>query len=59
MADQQARNSCKIFLSPWKNVLGIVQNYWTYFKKFGPLSENSSLFLVSQAAYGPSDQCMG
>jgi len=45
----------KIFRpSPWKNVLSIVENYWTEFKKYGPLSENSSSPpLVSQAGYGP------
>ena len=26
---------------------------WTQFKKLGPLSENSSPYLVSQAGYGP------
>jgi len=34
-------------------MLGIVQNYWASFKKIGPISENSSLPLVSQAGYGP------
>ena len=40
------------FCSPWKNVLDIVWKYWTYFKRFGPLLENSSPLLVSQAGYG-------
>jgi len=46
---------CKIFRPPWKNVhvLSIGQNYWIWFKKFGPLSENSLPPLVSQAGYGP------
>ena len=43
----------KFFRSPWKNVLDIVWNYWTYFKKIGPFSENLSPPLVSQAGYGP------
>jgi len=34
-------------------VLDVVKNYWTQFKIFGPLSENSSPHLVSQASYGP------
>jgi len=34
-------------------MLGIVQNYWASFKKFGPISENSFLPFVSQAGYGP------
>ena len=35
-------------------MLDIVQNYWTQFKKFGPISENSlPLVLVCQAGYGP------
>jgi len=38
---------------PWSNVLGTVENYRTWFKKVGPLSENSSPPLVSQAGYGP------
>jgi len=29
-------------IPPCKNVLGIVYNYWTLFKKCGPPSENSS-----------------
>jgi len=33
--------------------LDVVKNYWTQFKIFGPLSENSSPHLVSQASYGP------
>jgi len=37
------------FSPPCKNVMDIVQIY----KKFGPLSENSSSSLVSQAGYGP------
>jgi len=37
---------------PWKNVLDTVSNHWTQFKKFGPLSENSSPLLVSQAGSG-------
>jgi len=36
-----------------ENVLDILQNYWTHFKKFEPLSGNSSPLLVSQAGYGP------
>ena len=32
----------KLSPPPWKNVLDIAWNYWTKFKKFGPLSENSS-----------------
>jgi len=36
----------KIFIPPRKMC-------WIYFKKFGPLSENSSPLLMSQAGYGP------
>ena len=43
----------KFFAPPWKNVLNVVWNYWTQFKKFEPLSENPSPLLVSQAGYGP------
>jgi len=39
-------NPLKISFAPPENVLDIV-------KKFGPLSENSSPTLVSQAGYGP------
>ena len=59
---QQALNqpppleNVKIFRSPLENVLSIAENYWTQFKKFGPLSENSSPPLVSQAAFGPGVQ---
>jgi len=28
--NQEAKSPCKIFRLPWKNVLGIVENYWTY-----------------------------
>jgi len=48
-----AKPPYKIFRSPWKNVLIIGQNYWTKFKKFGPLSEKSSPPVVSQAGYRP------
>jgi len=42
------------FSPPWKNVLGIVQNCWMgIVEKVGPLSQNSSPPLVSQAGYGP------
>jgi len=44
---------CKPFRLSWKNLLDIVENYWTYFEKNGPLSENSSPHLVLQAGYGP------
>jgi len=46
----------KIFRPPWKNVLDIIQNYWTQFKKFGP-PENSSPYLVSQVGYRPAESC--
>jgi len=48
-----AKPPCKIFGLHWKNVLDTVYNYWTYFKKFARLSENSSLALVSQVGYRP------
>jgi len=44
---------CNPLRPPWKNLLGIVENYWTLFEKFGPLSENSSPHLVFQAGYEP------
>jgi len=37
----------KFFAPPWKMC-------WTQFKKFGPVSENSSPLLLSQAGYGPA-----
>jgi len=39
---------------PWKNLLDVVQNYWTQLKKLGLLSENFSPILVSQAVYEPA-----
>jgi len=38
-------------------MLGMVDNYWTLFEEFRPLSENSSPPLVSQAVYGPESVC--
>jgi len=43
----------------WKNVLCIVENFWTYLKKLGLLSGNSSPTLVSQAGYGPAEDWKG
>jgi len=39
--------------APWKNVFGHILKLLDVVKKFGPLSENFSLRLVSQAGYGP------
>jgi len=39
-------------LPPWKNVLDMVWNYWTQFKKFGPLSGNSSPLLALRSCWG-------
>ena len=49
-----AKPSLKFVSPPWKIVLDTFWNYWTYFKKIGPLSENSSSRLVTQAGYGPA-----
>jgi len=59
---KQARNQggfappYKFFRPSWKYVLDILWNYWTCSKKFGPLSENSSPLLVSQAGCGPASK---
>ena len=45
---QWGKSPYKSFLTPWKNVLDIVQKYWSLFHKFGPLSENFLPHLVSQ-----------
>jgi len=50
---RRAKPPLQNFTPPWKNVLSIVENYWTLFKKFGPLSESSSPPLMSQTGYGP------
>jgi len=42
------------FSPPWKNVLDIIKNIRHSSKILGPLSENSSPLLVSQAGYGPA-----
>jgi len=43
----------KFFASSWKNMLNVVWKCWTWFKKFGSPSENSSPRLVSPTGYGP------
>jgi len=47
-----AKRPYKFFRLPWKNAFSIVENYWTLFKNFGPLSENSSSPLVPKLVTG-------
>ena len=47
--EAQGGNLLQFFLPPWKNMLDIGHS----FKKFGPLSQNSSSPLASQAGYRP------
>jgi len=51
--EEGSKPPLQTFSPPWKNLLGIAENYWTLFEKFGPLSENSSPRLVFQVGYGP------
>jgi len=52
---RRAKPSLENISPSWENVLDTVENYWTKFKKFRSLSENSSPFLVSQAGYEPGE----
>ena len=42
------------FFAPLEKCVGSILKLLDVFQKFGPLSQNSSLPLVSQAGYGPA-----